>query len=127
MIGIITHSAAVTLVRLSLLGLYSRVFTTRTFKRTIIVLGYLCLLWFLVAVLAEILQCSPVSAAFHLNSLTPDQCIDLQTYRWGCAISNLVLDVVVATLPIPVIWSLQLDQRQKIMLTTVFLFGNLLV
>lgn len=91
------------------------------------VLGYLCLLWFVVAVLAEILQCSPVLAAFHLSSITPDQCIDLQAYRWGCAITNLVLDAVVVTLPMPVIWSLQLDQRQKIILTTVFLFGNMSV
>jgi len=127
MIGIITHSAAVTLVRLSLLSLYSRVFTTTTFKKTTMVLGYLCLLWFVVAVLAEILQCSPVLAAFHLSSITPDQCIDLQAYRWGCAITNLVLDAVVVTLPMPVIWSLQLDQRQKIILTTVFLFGNMSV
>ncbi len=126
-IGIIAHSAAVTLVRLSLLGLYIRVFTTKTFKWTTIGLGYLCLLWFLIAVLAEILQCSPVSAAFHLDSLMPDQCIDLQACHLGFAISNLMLDVVVVTYPLPVIWSLQLDRQQKIVLTAFFSFGNLSV
>lgn len=53
------------------------------------------------------------------------KCLDKQKLYWGVGISNLLLDVLILCLPMPVIWTLQLTKDKKIALSVIFLTGSI--
>ncbi len=125
MSGMITYSFIITIVKLSLLLLYQRIFTTAPFKTRTVVVGAVCLAWFFVAIFSIIFQCRPFSAAFSLDLLLTDSCMNLQAYYWGTAIANSLLDIVFLVLPLHMVWNLKLRAQQKVLLFGVFLLGSL--
>lgn len=120
----VTYSLTIASVKLSLLFLYRRLFPTQAFKRTSLVVGALCIMWFLAAVIFDIFQCRPFSAAFDPDLAFSDQCIDLQSFYWGITIANLLLDVIILALPLHVVWALKLTKQERLRLSGVFLLGT---
>lgn len=51
--------------------------------------------------------------------------MDKQKLYWGVGISNLLLDVLILCLPLPIIWDLHLDKQRKLALTVIFLTGSI--
>ena len=125
MAGIVTYSLTITLVKLSILLLYRRIFATQGFKRTTIYVGLLCLAWFFIAIFMDLFQCEPFKAAFDVEMLFTDHCIDLQAFYWGISAANLTLDVVLLYLPLHMVWGLQVPRRQKLALSGIFMLGGL--
>lgn len=78
------------MVKLSILLLYRRIFITRAFKLLTISVAGLCMAWSIAAVLTDIFQCHPVTAAFDPTQLFTDKCIDAQAYYWGVTATNMV-------------------------------------
>lgn len=70
--------------------------------------------------LLNIFQCTPVS--FFWTRIPPGSCID-RSWLFISALANLVADLLVLGLPIPVIWSLQLTTRKKIAVCGVLFLG----
>ena len=125
MSGIVTYALTITLVKLSILLLYRRIFVTEGFRRTTIYVGIICVAWFFIAVFMDLFQCHPFKAAFDVELLFTDQCINLQTYYWGISAGNLALDVVLLYLPLHMVWGLQLPKRQKFTVSGIFMLGGL--
>ncbi len=125
MAGIVTYSLTITIVKLSILLLYRRIFITQGFQRTTIYVGLICLAWFFIAIFVDLFQCSPFKAAFDVELLFTDQCIDLQAFYWGITAANLALDVILLYLPLHMVWGLQLPKRHKIALSGIFMLGGL--
>lgn len=73
----------------------------------------------------NLFQCRPFQAAFDLDLLLTDQCINLQAYYWGIIGSNLCLDLVMLYMPLHMVWRLKLRTRQKIELSGIFLLGGM--
>lgn len=70
-------------------------------------------------------QCSPVPYFWESFEIDyPKKCFEVQKMYQGLAYSDLVLDVLVLALPIPVIASLQLPWRTKIKIIDVLLLGS---
>lgn len=125
MAGIVTYSLAVTMVKISILTLYRRIFDTARFHQASLVLGVVCVTWFFVICFTDIFQCRPFEAAFDPQLVFTYHCIDIQSYLWGVVLSNLVIDLAILYLPLPMVWKLQLSIRQKLALTGMFLLGLL--
>lgn len=125
MAGIVTYSLTITVVKLSILMLYRRIFVTQGFKRTTTYVGVICLAWFLLAIFIDIFQCHPFEAAFNVKLLFTDRCIDLQAFYWGITAANVTLDVVLLYLPLHMVWGLKLPKRQKFVLSGIFMLGIL--
>ena len=125
MAGIVTYSLTITMVKLSILLLYRRIFVTQGFKRTTIYIGLLCLTWFFIAIFMDLFQCDPFKAAFNAELLFTNHCINLQAFYWGITAANLTLDVILLYLPLHMVWGLQLPKRQKFALSGIFLLGGL--
>ncbi len=123
MAGMVVYSFTITTAKVSVLLLYRRIFATQAFRRRTTVIMILCITWSIVAIFTEIFQCRPFSAAFNLEHILTDSCIDLQAYYWGIAISNLLMDFVLLILPLHMVWNLKLPARQKMLLSGVFLCG----
>lgn len=80
-------------------------------------------LWGISEVLVAIFQCQPI--AYQWNKALDGKCIDqLAYYRW-VSVPNVIHDVFMLILPLPVVWSLRVELRQKLALTFVFLIGSM--
>ncbi|KAI1167598.1 major facilitator superfamily domain-containing protein [Nemania serpens] len=73
-----------------------------------------------VLTLINIFQCSPVQAAFIRG---PGRCIPLLTEFICSAPINIVTDLAILALPLPVLTSMRLPQRQKVILIMTFALG----
>ena len=127
MSGMIMYSLTITMVKLSLLLLYRRLFATASFRKRADVTAVICVTWFFVATFTNVFQCRPFNAAFRLDLIPSESCIDLQQYLRGIAIANLALDFVILVLPLHMIWNLNLPARQRNLLLATFLLGSLCV
>ena len=90
MATMISYAATVTVVKLSILLLYRRLFVTRTFKLLTVIVASLCMAWFIAAIMTDVFQCHPIGAAFDARLLFTDKCIDLQAFWWGVTSTNMV-------------------------------------
>ena len=125
MCSMVTYSFTITMVKLSILMLYRRIFTTSDFRQKILVVGSVCIVWCLLSIFIYVFGCRPFSAAFDIELLFTYHCINLQTFIWAITACNVGLDVVVLSLPIHQVWKLQLSVRKKISVSAVFLLGGL--
>ncbi|KAE8453898.1 hypothetical protein EG329_007674 [Mollisiaceae sp. DMI_Dod_QoI] len=67
-------------------------------------------------------QCSPVAAAYN-PSETANQCISITTLYLCSAPVNIITDLAILVLPIPVLTGMRLPQRQKTILVFTFALG----
>lgn len=109
----------------SLLLLYYRLFSpSRRFRLAIyIVTAIVFCQWFSVS-LGTIFQCRPV-AAFWDHTIQGAQCINLLNFTIASGVLNLLTDVLILCLPIPMVWGLNTTNAQKVTLTGIFLLGAL--
>ena len=109
----------------SLLLLYYRLFSpSPRFRLAIyIVTAIIFCQWFSIT-LASIFQCRPV-AAFWNHTIQGAECIDLPRFTVVSGVLNLLTDVLILCLPIPMVWGLNTTNAQKVTLTGIFLLGAL--
>ena len=110
-------------IKISFLLLYRRIFVIQWFMRATLVVAALVFAWSMAVTFSVIFECQPVGS--YWQPLLQQHCIDSQKFYWANGISNLLLDVIILTLPIPVIWRLQMSLRRKISLTVIFALGIL--
>lgn len=71
----------------------------------------------------NIFQCRPVSAAFDPSRQTTSHCIDIVTLYLSSAPVNIVTDLALLFLPLPILTAMMLPRNQKIILIVTFSFG----
>jgi hypothetical protein len=76
-----------------------------------------------VLTLMNIFQCQPISAAWQLWNDT-NKCIPLLTEFICAAPVNVLSDLAILALPIPIVTSLRLPPRQKTILVITFCLGG---
>ena len=109
--------------KISLLCLYRRIFTTKTFRRNSLLLGLLAVGYWVASTLGSIFQCSPVQAAY-VGSLS-GRCINYAAFFFGFEIVNCLLDILLLCLPLQVIQTLQMSTSKKVQLSFIFVLGSL--
>lgn len=80
--------------------------------------------WGIVYVLVNIFYCVPVAAYWNLR-LSQEKCIDEGGSLISNAVINMILDIILVLLPIPLVWNVQLPQRQRTGLIAMFALGFL--
>lgn len=123
----ITYVVTVTLVRMSVLLLFRRLFDISNVRIIIGILDGLCLAWGISIVFANVFLCIPVSDAFNpaVVMSTSEHCIDLQAFLYGTLGSGVGLDVAILTLPLLQVWRSTLPKRQKYEITAILGLGGL--
>lgn len=125
--AIVTHGLTVTCVKISVLLLYRRIFVTEAFGRVTAVVGTLCIAWLFANVFGQVFLCSPISASWDPNLIFSNKCKDVQAMYYGVSISNMLLDIIILCLPLPLIWGLPLSRAKKVGLCGIFSLGGLWV
>jgi hypothetical protein len=115
------------MAKLSALSLYLRLFGILTWVRIHIwVLTAVICGWAITLSLAALLICQPFSYNWDL-SITGGVCGNRNAVFVAGGVVNMVTDILVIIIPLPSIWSLQLDIRAKIALSVIFCLGLLCV
>lgn len=120
----VTWTLGTTAFKLSVLFLYVRIFSIRTFRNLSYVLMGLSMAYCISFLVVFLTTCSPDIS--QLWNPTPNgRCRDLNIGQLGSVSTNLGIDVLILILPMPFLWKLQMALRNKIAVTIVFSFSLL--
>ncbi|RYP59389.1 hypothetical protein DL771_010904 [Monosporascus sp. 5C6A] len=122
---IISYNIGLYFVKLSILFLYLRLFTSasstlRRVSHVVVTIVVFASLW---AIFSSALFCLPV-ASFWDKSIK-GKCLPLKPRWYAGAALNILTDFMILILPLPSIKNLQLPRRQKLALSLIFAVGFL--
>lgn len=122
------YGPTVFFAKLSLLLLYLRIFSPDRWTRLLIYLG-IGVIFIYYTVTASILVglCIPRKGESWPRALLSSRCRDSMIMTYVQGIFNIVSDLYVLVVPLPVVWKLQLPLRKKIGVSALFMSGLLSV
>ncbi|MCJ1263338.1 hypothetical protein MMC22_003208 [Lobaria immixta] len=125
-IAVVFFTCTITAFKISILCLYSNIFTTRPFRLTALAVGLVTILRCIVVVFLNIFQCDPIHAYWDTSLLSnpSSHCLDFNKLFVGYAVTDVLLDVIILYLPVYMIRTLHLPKRQKLILCAIFLLGS---
>lgn len=121
----ITYSVLITVTKASILMLYRRIFTLnlKAFRICWWISVSLVLAYFVAIIIIACTQCTPISRLWSLTA--PCQTSFVPAAIFGSI--NALTDLIILTLPLPMVWGLHLPRKQKIAVSATFLLGVLCV
>ncbi|KAF2681252.1 hypothetical protein K458DRAFT_406607 [Lentithecium fluviatile CBS 122367] len=121
-ISIPTYCASLGLTKLAILMQYQRVFTTRRFQIWTWTFIAVIAAYTVATVITGVFLCTPISKFWKPQ--TEGHCINTFASWFANAIINIITDLMIIILPIPVVRRLKLARKQKTLLIGVFAFGT---
>ncbi|EOD50841.1 putative pth11-like integral membrane protein [Neofusicoccum parvum UCRNP2] len=122
-VSVIFYNGAVGLVKISILLQYLRIFATKRMQRACYVILVLNSMFAIETVIISVFDCTPIP--FFWDKTIPNgHCVDFGAMWFSHASVNIVFDLVLVILPMPVINSLNLPRKQKIALMGIFALGT---
>ncbi|KAL8682520.1 MAG: hypothetical protein Q9186_001467 [Xanthomendoza sp. 1 TL-2023] len=123
--GYQTYGLAVTLIKVSVLLFYRRIFSTAQFRLRTNIVGVLIIIWLFLNNFMAAFQCRPIKKAWL--PLTPGKCIQPLGLIVGLAAGNAALDFVILALPVYAVSKLHMSLAKKISVLAIFMLGGLSV
>ena len=108
-------------IKLSLLFLYNRIFPQRWFRIVLIIFGSILTAITVAAFFVCIFQCVPVSALWAPSPTA--RCINFGRFALTMGAINIVTDLAILSLPLPVVWRLKISRSKKLMISFTFIVG----
>ena len=113
-----------TVPKLAILCLYLRIFTTKPYRYAAYAIAGVMILNYIVDVIIALTMCKPIAYSWD-KTIPGGYCGDIMAAYRYISVPNLVTDVAMLVLPLPVIWRLNTKLSQKIGLTLTFMTGSL--
>ena len=123
LIGQVLYHASIATTKFSILFLYQRIFPSRRFRFVLWGVGIFVACYSATAAIATLLSCLPIEANWDLT--VPDTCVDAHLEIVILGSINVLTDVVVLCLPMPLVWRLQTSRIRKLQVSGLFLLGGL--
>ncbi|KAL6714744.1 hypothetical protein ACLMJK_008169 [Lecanora helva] len=108
-------------IKLSLLYLYARIFPQRWFRIVLVVFGLVLIAITIAAFAVVIFQCVPIKALWAPT--TPARCVDFGRFALAMGVINIITDLAILTLPLPVVWRLRISRTKKVLISITFIVG----
>jgi hypothetical protein len=107
---------------------YRRIFCGNIFS--IVSAGALTVIcvWGISFLFATIFECYPTDNIWLAMVGSPERaahCYTTLPMIYASAILNMIIDVAILSIPMPLVWRLQMPLRQKIAVSAIFLLGSL--
>lgn len=116
----------VTLVKLSILHFYSVVFRGKdAFAKVVYGVMAIVIAYWMGTFWADAFLCNPPRKAWDVN--IPGTCGNSSMMYTAMASADLIIDIIVILLPMPILWTLQLKTSKKVLLTAVFGLGFFII
>ncbi|KAI9720083.1 MAG: hypothetical protein M1828_005811 [Chrysothrix sp. TS-e1954] len=120
--GVIPFNLGVATTKLSALFFYARFFSMiRWFRWASWTTGVICVVTSLAFIFSAIFSCRPAKKFFH--RAVPGTCDDPHAHYVADAVMDVVLDVVILTLPLFPLWHAKIGRGQKWRATVLFVCG----
>lgn len=75
--------------------------------------------------IADLTACNPFEAQWASTEVQNEKCINKETlYVWS-TFPNIITDIILLILPLPIIWKLHTPTKLKMALTATFVFGSM--
>lgn len=113
---------AVTTIRAAIIFLYVQIFPTRLFRNVCYAALAANVAFGATAVIADCLICQPIRYRWA-PSMVHGSCGDQKSLDMYIAILNLLQDIVIVVLPIPILWRLQMARSKKMGVIGIFGVG----
>ncbi|KZL87791.1 integral membrane protein [Colletotrichum incanum] len=120
-ISIVCYNFAILFIKLSFLCQYYRVMVVPRLRKIYAVALVIVGAWSTSQLFISALQCMPVSGFWDKS--VKAKCIPNQPQWYVNAAGNIITDVAVFALPMPIFWHLSLPRKQKILLMGIFSLG----
>lgn len=95
------------------------------FRSVLVVMGGFVILYGIAGTLGTIFQCVPLSDLWKPPSSKPPVCIKFGLLVKTMDIVNILTDIFILILPIPLVWRLQVSKSRRWQLVLVFSLGGL--
>jgi hypothetical protein len=115
------YDFALVFVKLGILAFYYRVFVHPVFRTIVLATMAFVTAWGIGITVTLFLACRPLAA--YWDVLVTGKCLTMLTFTYFTNISNLVTDIWIFLMPVPVIWHLQLQTKKKLLLSLIFCIG----
>ncbi|ETS87820.1 hypothetical protein PFICI_01648 [Pestalotiopsis fici W106-1] len=112
------YDVALASTKLSVLALYYRVFPVQAFRIVVILTAVFVVLWMITMEVVLGFECRPIQAWWLAAE---GQCLNLVAFAYFTNITNLVSDMWIFAMPLPIILKLQTNTNKR--LTLCFLFS----
>ena len=119
--GAILWACSNTAVKISILHLYICIFPTRKFRMAAYITMGLTGTYVTTIILEALLICRPLP--YFWDKSIKGTCGNQVITYLTAGIFNLLIDVIIIVLPMPMLWGLQLPRAKKIALTGLFGIG----
>ena len=125
---LLLYLAAVVFPKLAILAIYLRIFIQPRFRATCYILAMLLVANWVGNTVAGLLMCKPLHYLWDQtitgDNLTSGHCFHVNVWMCWASLINIVTDVAMLVLPLPVIWKLHTSRSIKIGLTITFATGS---
>ncbi|KAI1799457.1 hypothetical protein F4811DRAFT_565537 [Daldinia bambusicola] len=122
----VTYKACINLTKASILLLYLRIFSnTKWFRCACRFMLLIVVMYCIASVTATIFQCTPVTKAFDKS--LKGTCIDNGKFWYANSGFSIATDIIILTLPMTLVYALQIPRVQKAALMIVFALGVFVV
>ncbi|KAH8716857.1 hypothetical protein GQ44DRAFT_624659 [Phaeosphaeriaceae sp. PMI808] len=115
------YDLALVSVKLGILAFYYRVFVHPIFRTLVCATATFIVLWGIGITVTLFLACRPLRA--YWDATVKGQCLQMVTFVYFTNISNLITDIWIFLMPVPMIWHLQLQTKRKLVLSLIFCLG----
>ncbi|KAK7911965.1 hypothetical protein PG985_014446 [Apiospora marii] len=119
------------LCKMSIVWQYRRVFPTPGAMRFCNVLLGILVLYGLFSLFGAVFRCWPVASMWDLPLAgtpgSPARCMDIAVFHYICSGTNILMDLVIFAIPVPLVNRLHISRRQKRALVLVFTFGGFVI
>ena len=119
----VTWLIATVFCKLSILWLYTCIFTTRPFKIAARIIMFLVLGYGITFLCVFLTNCRPVS--YSWDPVPGGYCKSVTVEELTSVSVNMVIDTSIVILPMPPLWGLRMPIRRKIAISSLFSLGLL--
>lgn len=120
------YFAQCTLVKLSIISFYMRIFPARDVQRLLWVTLIITSVWGVAFIFVAIFQCRPISFFWkQWDGLHQGFCADTNAITWSHAAMSIALDLWILAIPLWQLRSLKLHWKKKIGVALMFFVGTM--
>lgn len=114
------------LAKISLLFLYLRISPDQKFRIVVKTLVASFALYAIIYAMISIFGCRPIAASWDLELMASEgRCVDKAGFFLAASVANIVMDLAILIIPIPIVIPLQIPRQQKVSLLLLFATGGL--
>ena len=113
-------------IKLSIVLWYRRIFVGKWFNIWSWIIGVTVVAWTTSFFIPTVFSCRPIQLMYTGTMRQYfSHCIDTATLQNSYAITDLLTDVIILSMPVPMIWRLQMSTKRKISVSGIFFLGIL--